>query len=893
MNDRRRLERETDDEILIHLAHRVDALVARGMSRQHAEEEAMRRFGPLHTGRAEMLAAARHRDRVLTMHDHLDSFLHDATYALRQIRRAPGLAAVIIVTFALGVGANATMFGLIDRLLFRPPAHVAAPEQLVRVQMRMRFPGREEFTSSSFSYPAYAAVRDNVAAFASVAMQTFPNPISFGLGAAAHPIQHLLVSGNYFSTLGTRMALGRSILPADDVPPNGSPVAVIGYGLWQRELGGNREVLGTTISLAGRKFTIVGIAPADFVGVGRRPIDVWIPIAASEGIRFAGADWATNRTVQWMSVVARLNPGARPELAGEQVAAALRAANSAATGKPDTTTFPISAASILPNKTTKLSADSRVAVLLGSVSVLVVLIACANVANLLLARALGRRREIAVRLALGISRVRLMRQLLLEGVALAILGGAASLIVVQYGGVFIYRALLADSARPASFVDLRVFSFTTVATLLVGIVTAMVPAVQASSPNLTSDLKEGTRGAGVSHSRTRVALLVAQAALSVVLLAGTGAFVSSLRKVTTVSLGLDIDRIVYGRIDLRSVGIDSARSLAYFNDAVAAARRLPGVESVAIAEAGPFTDWSMGIGLKIPGRDSVPEFEQGPFRHGVSEDYFRTVRTRIIRGREFTRSDFSNAAEPVIIINADGARRLWPNEEAVGKCIALAEKDAPCARIVGVAEDTHRSEVVEKGARMQVYNPLGHSIRTEPRAFTLLVRTSGDPAAIVDPLRRMMQTVQSGLPYAEVKPMAAMLDRELRPWRLGATLFGVFGAIALVLSALGLYSVVSYSVTQRTHEMGVRVALGAQVADIVRLVLTQGMGVATIGVLIGAGLTLGGAGLVKPLLYETSARDPLVLVAVAGVLLSVAAMASLIPARRATRADPLSALRAE
>lgn len=892
VNERRRLERETDEEIRAHIAARVDDLVARGFTKHDAEAEALRRFGPFESGRADMLAAAKHRDKVLTMIDRFDALRHDITYALRQLRRAPSLAATVIVTFALGVGANATMFGLIDRLLLRPPAHIADPQRVVRVQTRVRQAAYPEYTNTSVSYPRYVAVRDGVPSFSSVAMSTYSNPISFGLGASARPIQYVLVSGNYFSTLGTRMHRGRPITPSDDVLPNGSAVVVIGHGLWRNRFAGDDNVLGKSLELAGRKFTIIGIAPKNFVGVGSRAIDVWIPVSAGEGLRFAGKDWATNRATQWMTTYARLAPGASPAIAGEQVAAIARADFQEARGKPDTTTHAMPQASILPSRY-NLNASSKVAVLLGIVSLLVLIVACANVANLLLARALRRKREIAVRLALGIARGRLMRQLLVEGLTLAAIGGLASLLLVQIGSTFLYRVLLPDAARPESFVDLRVLAFTFAATLGVGLATALVPALQASRPNLARDLKDGTRGGGTSHSRTRITLLIIQAGLSVVLLAGTGAFISSLNRVTSVRLGLDVDHIVVGRIDLRSVGIDSVRSLAYFDAALAAARRLPGVEAAAIGEGTPFTDWSFGAGIKIPGRDSLPRFENGPNRHGVSETYFRATGTRILRGRDFAATDFGAAASPVIIINEEGASRLWPSEEAVGKCIALRDKDAPCAQIVGIAEDTHFAEISEPGTRMQIYHPIGNGPRVEPRAFHILLRTRGNPQALVEPLRQVMQTVHAGLPYAEVKPMRAVLERELRPWRLGASLFGAFGAIALVLSALGLYSVVAYSVAQRTHEMGVRVALGAQVRDIVRLVLRQGMGVSAVGIAIGIALTLAAAGWVKPLLYETSARDPGRLILVASGLLAVSALASLIPARRATRADPLSALRAE
>jgi len=326
---------------------------------------------------------------------------------------------------------------------------------------------------------------------------------------------------------------------------------------------------------------------------------------------------------------------------------------------------------------------------------------------------------------------------------------------------------------------------------------------------------------------------------------------------------------------------------------VAAVRRLPGVEEATVAEAAPFSGWSMGIDMKLPGADSSVDFKDGPYRHGVGEGYFRTTGTRILRGRGFEASDFTAAAEPVIVINQGAAQRIWPREEAVGKCVKIEDKSSACARIIGVAQDTHRQQLLETDQSAQVYTPIGHSSQLDTRAIMLMVRAHDDPAAIVEPVRRTMQTLYSGLPFANVFPMETTLDNELRPWRLGSILFGIFGAIALVLSALGLYSVVGYSVAQRTHEMGVRVALGAQVRDIIRLVLVQGVGVAALGIVLGLLLTLAGAGLVSSLLYETSARNPMVLMAVSLVLLLVAIAASLVPALRATRADPLSALRAE
>ena len=882
---------EMDDEIHFHLEMRAAQLTARGWTPDAARAEADRMFGPLPEMRRDLQAAARRREEILTMSERLDAVRHDVAYALRQIRRAPGLAAAVIATFALGIGANATMFGIIDRLLLRPPAHVVAPEQLYRVELLVRWDG-EEHANSSFSYPGFVDVRDRVPAFAGVAMHTYPNPVSLGLGGDARKVDGVMVSGSYFGTLGVRAAIGRAIDPGDDILPDGSRVAVIGYGLWQREFVGDPGVVGREIELAGRRFAIIGVAPKGFVGTGSKGVDVWIPVSAAEGLRFAGANWAKDRGSSWMSVVARLRSDVSPDVAASQLTAAYRAGREADGAKVDTTTRG-RLTSVLPSKQRTLSAERKVAALLGGVSVLVLLIACANVANLLLVRAFARRREVAVRLALGIPRSRLMRQLLTEAAVLALAGGLAALAVVHWGSALVQKVLLSDFAWPDAPIDGRVLAFTAAATIAVGLVTGLVPALQGSAPDLSRTLKEGGRGTGVARSRTRTLLLLVQAAVSVILLVGTGLFVRSLRSVHGVELGVDVNRLVIGAIDLRSVGIDTAAADDYFRQLREAAAKIRGVSAVTVAEAPPFSDWSMGIGLKVPGRDSVPDFDDGPYKHVVMPEYFATVGTRILRGRGFEDADTRPGAPPVAIINERVARRLWPGENAVGQCVQTGEKDSPCFEIVGVAQDTHRGSIVDDDDVAQVYLPLGRG-PSSPRARFLIVRPAdADPDVLIEPVRRVMQTVIPGLPYANVRPMRSSLATELRPWELGATMFAAFGLIALVLSSLGLYSVVAYTVAQRMHEMGVRVALGARSRDIRALVLRQGLRVAALGAAAGTIAALAAGTFIEPLLFRISARDPLVYGGVVVLLLTVATVASLVPARRATRADPLVALRAE
>jgi predicted permease len=388
-------------------------------------------------------------------------------------------------------------------------------------------------------------------------------------------------------------------------------------------------------------------------------------------------------------------------------------------------------------------------------------------------------------------------------------------------------------------------------------------------------------------------LLLIQAAVSVVLLVGTGLFVRSLRNVNTVDLGIDVDHLLVGSIDLRSVGIDSARADQYFELARNAVLRLPGVSSVTIADAAPFGDWSIGSDVALPTHDSLPKHKESPNLTWVAPNYFATVGTRLVAGRAFTESDSRSGAPATIIVNEEIARWIWQGKSALGQCLLIGEKAKTCSEVVGVVRNTHRSSIAQDAEPLQIYEPL-QPTSGDTRARMLIVRPTGvEPADLVEPVRRAMQTAMPGVPYANVRPMRDRLDDEMRPWRLGATMFAAFGLIALVLSSLGLYSVVAYTVAQRMHEMGVRVALGAQVGDIRRLVLTQGLRVAAVGVGGGTIIALTTGKFVAPMLFETSPRDPLVFGVVIVLLLAVATLASLVPARRAVRADPLVALRSE
>ncbi|MFN2565239.1 MAG: ABC transporter permease, partial [Gemmatimonadaceae bacterium] len=816
----------------------------------------------------------------------LEAVRDDLRYTLRGLAKAPGFAAAAILTFALGVGANSTMFGVVDRLLLRPPAHVREPERVVRLAARMV--GETTGGQRTFSYPVYKAVRDRVRSFEVVAMSAYAG-VPWGRGDQARGLDGLLVSASYFPLLGVRPHLGRFILPEEDVEPVGAPVVVISYGFWMRQFAGDRRVIGRTLELGQRRYMIIGVTPPGFTGTELSAPDVWIPITASQGRLQADAGWATRGgSTTWLSIYARLRPGVAPHwVSGETMRAMRAAAPDAFYVGPNRR---IIVEPIIVSRAESAGVGAQVTTLLAAMSILVLLIACANVINLLLARGLRRRREIAVRLALGVSRGRLVGQLLAESVLLALLGGAAALLVAYWGGGLVRTLLFGDITWADAPVDRRVLGFTMLLALVAGVLAGLLPALQTSRPELTSALKAGAREGGATRSRTRTALLIMQAALSVVLLVGTGLFVRSLGRISQIRLGVDVDRVLLGRMDLRATGRSPADADAVFGRVLDRVRGLPGVQSAAVAATVPFSE-SFGAGVVVPGHD--PRSVDDPhFYNAVTPGYFATIGAPLLAGRDFGPGDHAASAR-VVIISEAMARRYWPRESAVGNCIFVDSDTPPCAQVVGVAADVKRQGVFEED-RMFVYAPLAQAPRIRSRR--LVVRPAGDdPARLIEPVRRAMQTAVPGLPYASVGLLRDMTNvrQQLRPWQLGAAFFGAFGALALLLAAVGLYGVVSYTVTQRTHEMGVRVALGAQARDVARLVMREGVGVTAAGAAIGVAAALAGGRFVQSLLYEVSAWDPLVFAAVAVTLLAVAVAATLVPAWRATRVDPVVALRAE
>jgi putative ABC transport system permease protein len=823
-----------------------------------------------------------------------DNLLQDLKYAVRGLRTKPGFAIAVVSTLGLGIGANAAMFGIVDRLLFRPPPLLRDAEATHRVYVSQTFRG-ERRTHEVGRYARYTDLTKWTRSFSSTAGHT-RRDLAVGVGDAAREMSIGVVSASFFGFFDAPPALGRYFTAAEDTPPAGATVAVLSHAMWQTAYGGRRDILGSTVQIGPTIHTIIGVAAPTFVGLWPdKPPAAFIPItsyAAGTGFQVKNTTWWQTYSWGWMSMIAQRKPGVSIVAANADLTNAMLLSYEAQrTEQPNFPPTSIGrpsaiAAPILAERGPNASKVTKVATWIGGVSVIVLLIACANVANLLLARALRRRREIALRLALGVTRGRLLSQLLTESVLLALLGGAAGILVAHFAGAVLRASLLDRSEAAAGFRDPRTVLFAAAAALAVGLITGLAPLLQARRADLTADLKAGSREGTYHRSRARIALLVVQGALSVVLLVGAGLFVRSLRNVQSLRLGYDVDPVLLVNLTMRGVKIDSAATVALRERLLEAAKQIPGVVNASRQTAVPFwSTWSMSLYIK--GIDSVSRLGQFDL-NAVSPEYFATLGTRVMRGRGITDQDRPNAPL-VAVVSENMARALWPGKDAIGQCMKVSADTMPCTYVVGIAENIKEQSL---DADPGYYYYL--SVRQfRPHLGGLFVRTRGDAAKLQEAVRRRLQREMPGASYVTITPFSEIIGSQKRSWHLGATMFAAFGLLAMVLAAVGLYSVLAYNVAQRMHELGVRRALGAQAADVVRLVVSDGLRLAAVGVAIGAGAAFWAGKWVQPLLFNVSSKDPAVFGVVAATLVAVAVAASWVPAMRASRVDPNVALRAE
>lgn len=827
----------------------------------------------------------------------LEAIWQDLKYALRSLRAKPGFTAAVVLTLGLGIGANAAMFGIVDRLLFRAPSYMKDPDRVHRVYLVRTFDNKENF-GSYFHYTRFKDLERWSSSFDATAAMSDPQ-IAVGTGEDAREMRVVAASAGYWKFFEARPVIGRFYTAAEDTTPTGAAVAVLSYAFWQSRYGGRADALGQRLKIGAADYVIIGVAPADFIGLATDRIPVaWIPITTYAANQFTWDpkdpyNWFQKYNISWMQMIVRRKPNVTiPAASADLTSAYLRSYAKQVEISPRTTPMTIAkpralAASVLAERGPRPTAVAKVARWVTGVAMIVMLIAAANVANLLLARALRRRREVAVRLALGVTRARLLSQLLTESLVLALLGGITGLAIAQWGGAILRSQLLRSDFSVSVLQDSRTLVFAGIAVLVVGILTGLAPALQSGRGDLTSSLKAGAREGTYHKSRTRTVLLVLQGALSVILLVGAGLFVRSMSNVRSLKMGYDIDPLLWVGVEERSEKLTAEQKIALRDRLYREAQALPGVASASRAVTVPFwMTWDED--LHVTGIDSVNKLGQFPMQ-AATHEILKTVGTRLIRGRSLEPTD-TKQSPLVMVVTEAMAKTLWPQKDAIGQCVRVGADTAPCTTVVGIAENVRASEQFNDDKMFYYYRPITQVASTQGGLF---VRMHGDAALQGEGVRRALQKHMPGSSYVTVRPMTEIFDPTIRSWKLGATMFVAFGMLALILAAIGLYSVIAYNVVQRTHEMGVRVAFGAQMRDVVQLVLSEGLRVTVIGVVIGGAVALYAGRWVAPLLFNVKPRDPLVFGAVVAVLMAAAVVASLVPAMRAARVDPNVALRSE
>lgn len=879
--------RELDEELELHLA--LDAMhqehKARGsLVPADARNAARRRFGNL--------TAARARTRHMAGLGLFDAARADLRFALRTLRRAPGFTATVVLTLALGIGANTAIFSAVHALLLRPLPFME-PARLMTVSLvRPAERGRPGADDMIWSYPKFRVFRDLQHVFSDVALYT-DEPYTVTTGTAER-VQGERVGARYLPTLGVRPVLGRNFAADEDSNPDGPRVAMLGHDFWLRRYGADSAVLGRSVVLDGTPYTVVGVLPPNFRGLTGQA-DVWTPIMAQPAEELNQA-WSLS-----FSAVARLAPGVTVAQAEAEVRR-LGPRVSAADANPfDVAAKPWGvAARPLDAKRVDPTIRRALLVLLGAV-VLVLVIACANVANLFLVRAAGRRREIAVRLALGAGRGRLVRQLLTEALLLGAWGGVASLGVAWWGVALLAaldpaRALAAQNLSGLGAVtftsihlDVAAFAFAGVLALVTGLLFGLVPALQATRPSLTDALKEGAApGRASGRVSLRNLLAVVEVALAVVLLAGSGLMLRSLDKLLATPAGFRGEQLLTMKIQVaRAPGVESRPAL--YSRIVDEVRALPGVTGVAFGDCPPLNGGCSGTVLARRDRPPLPRGQEPQIGlHWMTPALPSVLGVPLLRGRLFSDADRAGSRKSVII-NETAARRFWPGEDPIGRPVSVGREPfwTDTAFVVGVVGDV-RYGTIDSVPTPDVFLPYAQS---PGGRTTLFVRTPGDPLALTATVRRTIAALAPDAPLFDVRTMDARTADATAAPRFRTVLLTLFGVVALALATLGTYGVIAFSTSQRVHEIGIRMALGASRGQVVRMVLGEGAWIGAAGAALGLAAALAATRVLRSLLYGVAPTDPVTYAAIVVVLGVAVLTANWLPARRASRIDPAAALR--
>ncbi|MBZ5724479.1 MAG: ABC transporter permease [Acidobacteriia bacterium] len=828
----------------------------------------------------------------------------DLAFAVRTLRRSPLFTAVAVLSLALGIGANTAIFSLLDQVALRS-LPVADPARLTVLHTDYQAPGTStsDNSQSVFSCPMYRDLRDRDAAFSGVVARMGAG-VTLAWQGNAEQATAELVSGNFFATLGVGAAMGRVLAPEDDGASGAHPVIVLGHSYWSSRFANSPAILNQAVILNGHPVVVIGVVEARFHGLmsGHTP-DMYVPIAMQKAVRPTW-DALEDRRFRWLNLFARLRPGiasAQAQAATDVLYRSILETELARIGKMrndrDRDEFLHHRALLQPAAHGINALGDEFAkplwVLMAMVG-LVLVIACGNVANLMLARAAGRQREIAIRLAMGAGRWSLAKQLLTEGVVVALAGGALGLLVAAWSSEALLRLLPKDVAGPwlSPRLSLPLLGFNLVLSFASGLLFALVPALQATRPNVAGTLKDQAANvvSGGGAARLRKALVTAQVALSLLLAVGAGLFASSLVNLMRVNLGFRTERLLMFSVNATLSRPDMARAVPFYRDLEQRLAAVGGVAGVGAAEGGPFSGSNRGGNLTIEGYNARPDEYVGSSEIAVSPGFFRAMGIPLRAGREFSERD-DGAAPKVVVINETFARRYFAGRDAIGRRLMMGSSNHPVLdhEIVGVAADSHVD--VRKPPKETFFFP--YAQWDKPDQLTYYVRTAGDESRLATDIRQVVRAADANVPTGTLTPMDVRIRESIYTDRLIALLSGAFGLLATLLAAIGLYGVVAYAVTQRTAEIGIRIALGAPPAGVLRMILLEAGRMAGAGIAIGVAAALAIGRLLESQLFGIQAANPSILAAAALLLAAVALVAALVPGWRASRIDPISALKYE
>jgi predicted permease len=889
-------EEQLERELCHHLDLHISDLIGQGYSPEEARRQAHLALGGPEQVK-EMCRDARGTRW-------LEELLQDLRIGVRTLRKNPSFTFVVAATLALGIGANTAIFGLIDTLLLRPLPIVTAPGELVLLV-------RGEERGPALSYPDFTVLRERNDVLSDLALYT-QSAISFGNNVHSEVVLGAMVSGNYFDVLGIKPSLGRAFLPEEDRTPGTHPVVVLSHSFWRTRFNSNPTLVGQTIVLNNQRFTVVGVAPAGFDG--ERPpmkVSLWIPVMMTSSmrgvLREAQQDPLSNRQDESFGAIGRLKQGVSITQAQATLETINRQLEQSDPRTPERRLTPSDDRSLrlLTPHGIMIGPIREMAVtssrLAGATVLTVLLIVCANVANLLMARAATRRKEVAVRLALGATRGRLIRQLLTESVLLALVGATAGLFLAYWINQLL-MAFKPPFPPPFTFTldlsfDIRTFAFTFLLALATGVIFGLVPALQASRPDVLPALKDesNAEGARVRWLTLRNALVVTQVALSLALLISTGLFLRTLRYAQQIDLGFQPDQVLAASFNLRLQHYNDAQGREFYERIVERLERLPGVQTASVTNLLPLGFMWLTTPVVPEDREVSPNERVLAGDVSVGSDYFEAISTPLLRGRHFTAQDTINSP-PVAIVSERLVRRLWPEindpGEALGKRLRVGRSNLISCEVIGVSKDSRNNifNRIDREPEPTIYRPFTQNY--SPRA-SLIVRTDGDPRGVISAVRREVAALDENLPPQDLQPLSETVSLASWSARTGAAVLGVFGLLGLVLAAIGIYGVMSYSVSRRTREIGLRMAVGAETRDVIKLIFKQALGLTLIGSVIGLLLAMAVTRLLASLLYGVTATDPATFAGVVVFVIGVAMLACYLPARRATKVDPMKALRCE